>query len=174
MAPFGKKWSLWPQPPIGTVKTPLPRSKKRPQRPSRSRRTAHLPTLRGVRHPIHDRCATSPVGIGNACPRVILFNLAQYQGYIRLHGTPAIYSGYYVKHTRVPGYPGGYSRAGDIWRWIPSDPRDASGISPKSIVGDTGARSPHARRHRYQLRSLKYIYYTASSRHFNEPGKTSS
>ena len=40
----------------------------------------------GVKHPHRDGCAPPPVRIGNACPRVISFDLAQYQG-LRLHGS---------------------------------------------------------------------------------------
>ena len=50
------------------------------------RTTAHLPTLRGAKLPHRDGCAPPPVRIGNACPRVISFDLAQYQG-LRLHGS---------------------------------------------------------------------------------------
>ena len=72
---------------LQTPQTPLSAPFKiAPVATAYGRTTAHLPTLRGATLPHRDRCAPPPVRIGNACPRVILFDLAQYQG-LRLHGS---------------------------------------------------------------------------------------
>ena len=80
---------VFPRPPIETSKHRKHRFqafKIAPVATDYGRTTAHLPTLRGANHPHRDRCAPPPVRIGNACPRVISFDLAQYQG-LRLHGS---------------------------------------------------------------------------------------
>ena len=67
---------------LQTPQTPLsPTFEIAPVATAYGRTTAHLPTLRGAKLPHRDRCAPPPVRIGNACPRVISFDLAQYQGY---------------------------------------------------------------------------------------------
>ena len=72
---------------LETPQTPLsPTFEIAPVATAYGRTTAHLPTLRGAKLPHRDRCAPPPVRIGNACPRVISFDLAQYQG-LRLHGS---------------------------------------------------------------------------------------